>query len=666
MKASTLALLDAMTAETPALEGLKKEIGEAAELLIGCFSSGGRLYVCGCGGSAADSETSRGGIGKSFPSAPPSFRRGKGALSASLSRGRGSDRTYAGRSARTFSRFRLRRIERHRKRSGRRICLFSTGGGLCAQRRRVALLLHVGQFPSRRQRRENGPFSGRARRGAYGEGRRKAGGGVRHIAGGARNGNVPRATAAYAFVSCSLRGRRGGIFRKMIAGLDIGGTKCAVVLGKEREAECPELVYRKEIPTRGSSGDILAALTEELKKQCPLSEIEGVGISCGGPLDAETGDCPFASQSARLERGSRYKARDRKDGRALLSSKRRRRLRAGGMEIRGGQGSVERDFSHFWDGAGRGVDPGRKAVYRRLRVARAKRGTCGWKSSGPWVTARRAPSRAFAAAAGSRSMFPRALWKRGRGEKRSIFPGNAECRAPRIWARRRKRGVSRRGAFGRKSGNTSAAGWRSCAIFSIPSVSWRAASICAAENGCKRASGVRWKRKRFVPFPVAPAQLGGKDRGRRSAHRRGLRACTREEIKAGKYENRTKFLDFFMKARYNGRVERKARFRMGLRARIFSRAEALFYRSGKTFDTVFGRCRRSFFIGFYAGGSRLCFRLRVGPYGGLSLFLSSVWRLSSKAAIFLWTPRAGLRRFRGFPASSSAPRSSVLPPPCPS
>lgn len=98
MKASTLALLDAMTAETPALEGLKKEIGEAAELLIGCFSSGGRLYVCGCGGSARIRNISRGN-GKSFPSAPPSFRRGKGALSASLSRGRGSDRTYAGRSA---------------------------------------------------------------------------------------------------------------------------------------------------------------------------------------------------------------------------------------------------------------------------------------------------------------------------------------------------------------------------------------------------------------------------------------------------------------------------------------------------------------------------------------------------------------------------------------
>ena len=66
MKASTLALLDAMTAETPALEGLKKEIGEAAELLIGCFSSGGRLYVCGCGGSAADSEHLAGELVKAF------------------------------------------------------------------------------------------------------------------------------------------------------------------------------------------------------------------------------------------------------------------------------------------------------------------------------------------------------------------------------------------------------------------------------------------------------------------------------------------------------------------------------------------------------------------------------------------------------------------------
>ncbi|MFR1983123.1 MAG: ROK family protein [Christensenellaceae bacterium] len=104
----------------------------------------------------------------------------------------------------------------------------------------------------------------------------------------------------------------------MIAGLDIGGTKCAVVLGKEREAECPELVYRKEIPTRGSSGDILAALTEELKKQCPLSEIEGVGISCGGPLDAERG-IVLSPPNLPDWREVPLQSRDRKDG-LLLSS----------------------------------------------------------------------------------------------------------------------------------------------------------------------------------------------------------------------------------------------------------------------------------------------------------------------------------------------------------
>lgn len=48
------------------------------------------------------------------------------------------------------------------------------------------------------------------------------------------------------------------------------------------------------------------------------------------------------------------------------------------MEIRSGQGSVERDFSHFRDGTGRGVDPGRKAVYRRLR----SRGRSGARAAG--------------------------------------------------------------------------------------------------------------------------------------------------------------------------------------------------------------------------------------------------------------------------------------------
>ncbi|MFR1983125.1 MAG: hypothetical protein ACLS4Z_04875 [Christensenellaceae bacterium] len=59
MKASTLALLEAMTAETPALEGLKRK-SEAAELLIGCFSSGGRLYVAGAAEAPRIRSISRG------------------------------------------------------------------------------------------------------------------------------------------------------------------------------------------------------------------------------------------------------------------------------------------------------------------------------------------------------------------------------------------------------------------------------------------------------------------------------------------------------------------------------------------------------------------------------------------------------------------------------
>ena len=39
----------------PALEACRQEIEAAYELLRGCFAAGGRLLVCGNGGSAADS-----------------------------------------------------------------------------------------------------------------------------------------------------------------------------------------------------------------------------------------------------------------------------------------------------------------------------------------------------------------------------------------------------------------------------------------------------------------------------------------------------------------------------------------------------------------------------------------------------------------------------------
>ncbi|MBQ0032119.1 MAG: ROK family protein [bacterium] len=79
-------------------------------------------------------------------------------------------------------------------------------------------------------------------------------------------------------------------------GVDIGGTKCALSVGL-CEAETVEILHREEFPTRGLSwqqvleefGKRIDDLpTGGLKTDTPLS-IANIGISCGGPLDSETG-----------------------------------------------------------------------------------------------------------------------------------------------------------------------------------------------------------------------------------------------------------------------------------------------------------------------------------------------------------------------------------------
>jgi glucokinase len=80
---------------------------------------------------------------------------------------------------------------------------------------------------------------------------------------------------------------------KRILGIDIGGTKCAVVLGQANG----EILARKSIPTR--SGELSPAqvleqlnlLARELigTTSTATSKVQGVGISCGGPLDTRTG-----------------------------------------------------------------------------------------------------------------------------------------------------------------------------------------------------------------------------------------------------------------------------------------------------------------------------------------------------------------------------------------
>ena len=79
---------------------------------------------------------------------------------------------------------------------------------------------------------------------------------------------------------------------KTILGVDIGGTKCAAVLGRADGT----IVGRTEIKTVSEDGpdailDNLIKTANALLKQHDISlqSLKGIGISCGGPLDTKSG-----------------------------------------------------------------------------------------------------------------------------------------------------------------------------------------------------------------------------------------------------------------------------------------------------------------------------------------------------------------------------------------
>ena len=79
----------------------------------------------------------------------------------------------------------------------------------------------------------------------------------------------------------------------MIAGFDIGGTKCAVTVGEKLPDDIRVLI-RKEFATKGSPFEVIAYMVSLLREELQelglsISDIDGVGISCGGPLNGEKG-----------------------------------------------------------------------------------------------------------------------------------------------------------------------------------------------------------------------------------------------------------------------------------------------------------------------------------------------------------------------------------------
>lgn len=79
--------------------------------------------------------------------------------------------------------------------------------------------------------------------------------------------------------------------QKFLAGVDIGGTKCAVTLARSTDG-LPDIVDKVKFPTPSGPQAALAALVESLEELCgkyPDTPLGAIGISCGGPLDSRRG-----------------------------------------------------------------------------------------------------------------------------------------------------------------------------------------------------------------------------------------------------------------------------------------------------------------------------------------------------------------------------------------
>lgn len=78
---------------------------------------------------------------------------------------------------------------------------------------------------------------------------------------------------------------------ELAVGLDIGGTKCAVSLGR-RNGDSLAILHREEFPTKGLTWQ--ETLGEFAVRLDALDALKGradfaIGISCGGPLDSRAG-----------------------------------------------------------------------------------------------------------------------------------------------------------------------------------------------------------------------------------------------------------------------------------------------------------------------------------------------------------------------------------------
>lgn len=80
----------------------------------------------------------------------------------------------------------------------------------------------------------------------------------------------------------------------MLLGFDIGGTKCAVILGKFNKSGEIEIIEKEVLPTNRTVYDMIELLFvtgEHLlaRHNTLTTNLQGIGISCGGPLSSKRG-----------------------------------------------------------------------------------------------------------------------------------------------------------------------------------------------------------------------------------------------------------------------------------------------------------------------------------------------------------------------------------------
>ncbi len=74
----------------------------------------------------------------------------------------------------------------------------------------------------------------------------------------------------------------------LFAGIDIGGTKCAVSLGLTKDNGEIEILEKEKFPT-STPTETLETFSQTLTRLLNGRELCAIGISCGGPLDSKTG-----------------------------------------------------------------------------------------------------------------------------------------------------------------------------------------------------------------------------------------------------------------------------------------------------------------------------------------------------------------------------------------